>query len=62
MHITVDLDLCDGHGQCVFAAPSVFELDDVGDLHYQPEPDETERARVQNAVRLCPVQAISIVE
>lgn len=62
MHITVDLDLCDGHGQCVFAAPNVFELDDVGDLHYRPEPDESERARVQNAVRLCPVQAISIVE
>lgn len=62
MRITVDLDLCDGHGQCVFAAPNVFELDQVGDLHYDAEPADGERANVTNAVRLCPVQAIALLD
>jgi ferredoxin len=60
MKIEVDLDLCDVHGQCVFAAPEVFQLDDIGDLVYHAEPDESQRRKVENAVRLCPVQAIKI--
>jgi ferredoxin len=61
MRITVDLELCDGHGQCVFAAPAVFELDDVGDLNYAADAGDEQRPNVENAVRLCPVQAIAII-
>ena len=28
MHITVDYSLCEGHGQCLLAAPEVFDLPD----------------------------------
>jgi ferredoxin len=59
--IHVDMDTCDVHGQCVFAAPEVFELDDIGDLSYKDEADDGLRAKVETAVRLCPVQAINIV-
>jgi ferredoxin len=60
MHIVVDKESCDGHGQCTFASPEVFELDDVGELHYTEYPDDIHRPAVENAARLCPVQAIAI--
>lgn len=60
MRVHVDPDVCDSHGQCVFAAPAVFELDDVGELHYEPEPPEAELPAVERAVRLCPVRAITL--
>jgi ferredoxin len=60
MKVNVDLDICDGHGQCEFAAPEVFSLDEQGDLHYQSDVDEALRPKVEEAVNLCPVQAISI--
>lgn len=34
MHVTVDYDLCAGHGQCLLAAPEVFGLP-PGDVHQQ---------------------------
>ena len=30
--VLVDMDVCQNHGQCVFSAPQVFELDDDGTL------------------------------
>lgn len=61
LEVIVDLELCDGHAQCEFAAPEVFALDDDGELEYDAHPDESQRAAVERAVRLCPVQAIRIV-
>jgi ferredoxin len=60
LDVIVDMDLCDGHGQCEFAAPNVFRLDDAGDLEYESHPPASERANVQQAVRVCPVQAIRL--
>lgn len=60
LEVIVDMDLCDGHGQCEFAAPAVFALDDEGELRYEPRPDASERGRVEQAIRLCPVQAIRL--
>ncbi len=60
LDVIVDMDLCDGHGQCEFAAPAVFRLDDEGELHYEPHPPARELGRVQQAIRLCPVQAIRL--
>ena len=37
MRITVDLNKCQDHGQCVFSAPSVFALDDQGKLSFRAE-------------------------
>ncbi|WP_433598323.1 ferredoxin [Nocardia sp. CA-135953] len=59
MRVTVDLDVCDGHGQCVFAAPGIFQFDEAGDLLYEPNPDDVDRAEIELAARLCPVQAIA---
>ena len=60
LDVIVDMDLCDGHGQCEFAAPAVFALDDEGELQYEAHPPASERGRVEQAIRLCPVQAIKL--
>lgn len=60
MKITVDLDVCEGHGQCEFAAPDVFEVTDDGSVDYQETAPESERAAVVKAAAVCPVRAIVI--
>ena len=59
--VRVDLDICQNHGQCVFSAPQVFELDDDGELvQLQDEVGEDLRANVEEAADVCPTQAITI--
>jgi ferredoxin len=59
--VVVDRDVCQDHGQCVFAAPQVFELDEEGKLVVlQEEVDESLRDVVEEAADVCPVQAITI--
>ncbi len=59
MKVRVDHDRCEGHGKCVTAAPKVFELRD-DDLSYVllEEIPEKYRDDVEQAIRLCPRQAI----
>lgn len=60
MKVRVDLARCEAHGECTYAASEVFELDDDDQLHYDPTPPEHLRAKVEQAVRICPVQAITM--
>jgi len=60
VHVIVDFDKCQTHGQCVFAAPDVFRLDDNGDLQYDADPDDSQLEAVEDAIDVCPVQAISL--
>ena len=63
MRVRVDHDLCESNAVCVRLAPEVFELDDADRLHVKQErPGEELRARVEQAVRRCPKQALSIVD
>ncbi|GAA4732863.1 ferredoxin [Phytohabitans rumicis] len=60
MRVVVDLAKCQDHGQCVFAAPEVFHLDDAGKLGFVAEPDGALRDAVEEAADVCPLQAIRI--
>jgi ferredoxin len=60
--IRVDMDVCQNYGQCVFASPEVFDLDDDGELVYQEVADDAAKPDVEAAVMACPVQAISILD
>lgn len=61
MKINVTWELCEGHGQCEFAAPDVFTVNDEGVLEVLDEtPDESHRASVEQAVRRCPTRALSL--
>jgi ferredoxin len=59
--VYVDRDKCADHGQCVFAAPEVFHLNDDGKLVYEAgELDEGLRDKVEEAADVCPMQAITV--
>ncbi|MEH0474244.1 ferredoxin [Streptomyces sp. B21-097] len=60
MKVVVDMNKCQDHGQCVFAAPGVFSLDDGGRLAFVPDPDDALRDEVEEAADVCPLQAIRI--
>ena len=61
MRVKVDFDVCLSNAVCMGVAPEIFEVDDEGELHVlQEDPPEALRARAEEAVRTCPVQAISI--
>jgi ferredoxin len=63
MKVITDLGLCQGHAQCEDAAPEVFEVGDDALVHLRTEnPPEEVRAKVENAVRWCPVKAIRVMQ
>jgi len=61
--ITVDRDLCQGHGVCENEAPDQFSVSKKGELTIgdQRPPDDA-RAGAEAAVRFCPTHALSIVD
>ncbi|MEU8248084.1 ferredoxin [Nonomuraea sp. NPDC048916] len=60
MKVIVDMEICKDHGQCVFSAPEVFQLNENGRLVYVAEPDESLRDAVEEAADVCPLQAITV--
>ena len=63
MRITADRDVCISAGNCVMVAPVVFDQDDDGIVVVLTEDvpaDEEEHAR--EAVKLCPSQALRLVD
>jgi ferredoxin len=64
MHITVDEEKCCGAGQCVLAAPDVFDQrDDDGIvvlLDATPPPERY--GAVREAAAVCPAVAIDVHE
>jgi ferredoxin len=62
MRISVDYTLCEGHGQCLMAAPELFDLPDgVGQVVVlDADPPESERDRAVRAAAMCPAQAITV--
>ncbi len=63
MKLIVDRQLCEGNARCAETAPELFQVRD-DDKSYvlveSPSPRQLDKARL--AARLCPRQAISIVE
>jgi ferredoxin len=61
MRVVVDYDLCESNAICMAVAPEVFEVDDDDNLNLlQEEPPEELRGKVEEAVRRCPKQALSL--
>jgi ferredoxin len=61
--VEVDFDLCESNARCMDVAPEVFEVRDDDFLYVLDEhPPEELRAKVEEAVRLCPKAAISLVD
>ena len=63
MRVSVDLDLCQGHGVCESEAPAVFALGKNPTVTILDDrPDEGLRSQVEAAVRFCPTSALRITE
>lgn len=61
MKVVVNYDLCESNAVCMGIVPEVFEVRDDDMLYVlQEEPGEEFRERVEEAVRRCPKQAISV--
>ncbi len=60
---TVDHDRCEGNMVCEANAPAVFKVgDDDLSRVLVDEISEDQRDDVERAVRLCPKQAITLIE
>lgn len=71
MKFAVDLTQCENHGQCTIVAPSLFALDDDGELSFRsaaeqeyvsPELGEDKAGDAAIAVDACPMQAIRVAD
>jgi len=71
MKIKVDWDLCEANAVCMDVAPKLFKVDDDDSFHHlvKGESEDTsgvlpkdQEDKAREAVRLCPRQALSIVE
>ena len=63
MRVVVNRNLCESFGVCTGVAPEVYELGDDDVLVILDEhPSDDLRPKVEEAVRLCPKQALSIEE
>jgi len=60
--VEVDMAKCQHYGQCVYEAPDIFSLNSEDKLEYIAMADDSERANIEAAVDVCPMQAIRIVE
>ncbi|GAA3153253.1 ferredoxin [Streptomyces rectiviolaceus] len=61
--IEVDVDRCVGAGMCALTAPTVFTQDDDGFSVVLPGQDASAEVHpmVKEAVRACPVSAVSLL-
>jgi ferredoxin len=63
MRVVVDFDKCQSNAVCMDVAPEIFEVRDDNFLYILDErPPEALRPKLEEAVRRCPTQAISIEE
>lgn len=61
VNVHVDRDRCVGAGMCALTAPSVFTQDDDGFSEVLPgRADGGGDPLVREAVRACPVQAVTL--
>jgi ferredoxin len=61
MRVIVDYTLCESNAICMRLAPEVFEVRDDDRLYLKTDrPAEALRAKVEEAVRRCPKQALSL--
>lgn len=57
--IDIDMDKCQNYGQCVSEAEDIFQLDGGGNIQYTKDVPDDRQDDVDNAVDVCPMQAIS---
>ena len=63
IQVRANLKICEGFANCVVAAPDLFDMDDDDKVIILEEGlDGAERSRVEEAIRSCPVSALTIAD
>ena len=63
MKIVIDYDLCEANAVCMDVCPECFRVEEDDTLTVLVEsPPANLRTKVEEAVRLCPRQAISLAK
>lgn len=71
MKVKVDWDLCEANAVCMGVAPELYEVDDDDNFHHLIKGGEEDTSgdvpadqidKAREAVRLCPRQALSVIE
>ena len=63
MKVDADRDLCISAGNCVMSAGAVFDQDDDGIVVVLvDEVPESEEAHARDAVKLCPAEALRLLD
>jgi ferredoxin len=62
MEIRLDHTKCVASGQCVQAAPRVFDQDDDGLVVVMPGDHAADSEAIRQAVRVCPTRVIALGE
>jgi ferredoxin len=60
--ITIDTELCSGHGRCVELLPDVFEFDGDGFGRVRDDAATPDAAELERTMQLCPELAISVAD
>jgi len=61
--IVVDYDLCEANACCMRVCPEVFEVDDEDNLIVKQDSiDDALRSKVEQALRVCPRQALTLID
>jgi ferredoxin len=61
--VEADLQACQGYANCVIGADDVFDIDDDGVVVVlKAEIPESDRRRVEDAARSCPVSALVVAD
>ena len=59
LEVEIDRDMCMGSGNCVYAAPRVFDLDDDS-VAFVVDPTGSPDEKVIAAAQNCPTHAITV--
>lgn len=61
--VKADLQACQGYANCVIGADDVFDIDDDGVVVVlKAAIPESDRRRVEDAARSCPVSALVVAD
>ena len=62
MRVTIDANLCEGHGRCYVLSPDVFTADDEGNGEVLARELDSEEliAAAERAAKNCPESAIAL--
>jgi ferredoxin len=58
--VRVDRLLCVGFGDCIEAAPELWEFDDEGVVTFRDPLPDLDRDRLLHSCEICPVDALTV--